>query len=532
MAYLDSRSRPPRKVSSMMNAQPTTSPPSDSTSPAIASTVPPVASTSSWISTRAPWPIISGCSSSAFWPYSSAYVALTVSGGSLPGRRAATNPQPISCAIAAPRMKPRASAPRTRWGSFVFAHAPSSSIVCRSASGSARSGMMSRKTTPFCGKSGTSRTLVLRSTAMSGRDELPQLEPEEELRQLLRELGEVLEVLHPRLPPLRVAGAQRRRDDGFQQARLASRRGAEGAQVARRDAELREPRAGDRDIDVTLAVEPLALVRVGLQEPVVLELAGKLAADPGAPAEFPEIEVLLPAEPERPRPLAVLPAGGRGELLPDHPQRQELVALEPQDRLQPVDVLLAEEPVAALRAPQGEEALVLEVADLRDRDVGKLPLEARADGADREQAGRGRGFGHAHIRRNMSRYLPIWSSSPSFSSADSIRWRLRKVPFRLPKSSMTNLPSRCVSTACLRETVTSSRKISQSGERPIVVRSPSGWKVSPALPPPERTTSAGPLTPRSSRTSAGSSPSPSSGRYAIVVSAPLSWTRSAPHLAQ
>src|ERR671937_859241 len=109
-------------------------------------------------------------------------------------------------------MNPRASAPRTRSGAFVFPHAPSASIVCRSASASARSGMMSRKTTPFCGKSGTSRTLVLRSTAMSGRDELPQLAPEEELRELLRQLGELLEVLHPGLPTFGVARAQRRRD--------------------------------------------------------------------------------------------------------------------------------------------------------------------------------------------------------------------------------------------------------------------------------------------------------------------------------
>src|SRR5919199_3098557 len=483
--------------------------------------------------TRVPSVIRSGCSSSAFWPYSSAYVALTVSGGSLPGRRAGTKPQPISSAMAAPRMKPRASAPRTRSGSFVFAHAPSSSIVCRSASASARSGMMSRKTTPFCGKSGTSRTFALRSTAMSGRDEPPQLAPEEELRQLLRELGELLEVLHARLPPLGVARAKRRRDDRLEQARLAGRRGAEGAQVARRDAELREPRAGDRNVDVALAVEPLALVRARLEEPEVLELARELAADPGAPAELPEVEVLLAAEPERPRPLAVLPASGRRELLADHPQRQELVALEAQDRLQPLDVLLAEEPVAALRAPQREEALVLEVADLRDRDVRELVLEPRADGADREQApGGGGGFGDAHLTRNVSRYLPIWSSSPSFSSADSIRCRLRKVPFRLPKSSMTNLASLRVSTACLRETVTSSRKISQSGERPIVVRSPSGWNVSPALPPPERTTSAGPLTPRSSSETDARSSSPSSGVNVIVVSAPPSRTRSAPHLAQ
>src|ERR671937_205151 len=155
-------------------------------------------------------------------------------------------------------MNPRASAPRTRSGSFVLPHAPSASIVCARASRSARSGMMSRKTTPFCGKSGTSRTLVLRSTAISGRDELPQLAPEEKLRELLRELG--------------------------------------------------------------------------------------------------ELEVVLAAgEPERTRPPTVLARGGRRELLPDHAQRQELVAREAQDRLQPFDVLLAEEPVAGLRAPQREE---------------------------------------------------------------------------------------------------------------------------------------------------------------------------------
>src|SRR5436853_2578459 len=207
-------------------------------------------------------------------------------------------------------MKPRASAPRTRSGSFVFPHAPRAAIVSRRASGSARRGMMSRKTTPFCGKSGTSRTLALRSTAMSGRHQVPQLAPEEELRQLLRELGELLEVLHPRLPPLRVARAQGGRDDRLEQAGLAARGGAEGAQVARRDAELREPRARDRDVDVALAVELLALVGARLEEPVVLELARELAADPGAPAELAEVEVLLAPEAERPRPLAVLAARG------------------------------------------------------------------------------------------------------------------------------------------------------------------------------------------------------------------------------
>ena len=48
----------------MMKHAPTTSPPSCSTRPLIASTVPPVASTSSWITTREPFGIRSGCSSS------------------------------------------------------------------------------------------------------------------------------------------------------------------------------------------------------------------------------------------------------------------------------------------------------------------------------------------------------------------------------------------------------------------------------------------------------------------------------------
>ena len=90
----------------------------------------------------------------------------------------------------------------------------------------------------------------------------------------------------------------------------------------------------------------------------------------------------------------------------------------------------------------------------------------------------------------------------------------------------------CTNTACFLETVTSSRKMSQSGERPMVVRSPCGTKCSPARPPPERTTSAGPSAPSSSSVGTASS-SPSSGVKLMVVSEPgSSLTRSAPHLEQ
>ena len=95
--------------------------------------------------------------------------------------------------------------------------------------------------------------------------------------------------------------------------------------------------------------------------------------DAGALAELVEVDP-RPRRRER-RPAGALAAPGRAgrrELLPDHAQRQELVALEPEDRLEALDVVLGEEPVAALRPARREQALVLEVADLRDRDVREL----------------------------------------------------------------------------------------------------------------------------------------------------------------
>ena len=72
------------------------------------------------------------------------------------------------------------------------------------------------------------------------------------------------------------------------------------------------------------------------------------------------------------------------ELVADHAQRQELVALQAQDRAQALDVLLREEAVAAARALRVQQPLLLEVADLRDRDVGVVDAQRCADRADRE----------------------------------------------------------------------------------------------------------------------------------------------------
>src|SRR6478735_5524867 len=285
--------------------------------------------------------------------------------------------------------------------------------------------------------------------------------------------------------------------------------------MARRDAEARELRARNRNLDVTGRIALVAALAARLQQPVLLQLARQLGRDRRPLAELAEVQLIVgvrQADCAASAPFLAR-AGWRGELLSDHAQRQEFVALQAQNRLQPLDVVLAEEPVAALRPPRGEQALVLQVANLRDRDVGELGLQTAADRPDREQPrALGCRFGGAHFSRKPSLYLPIWSSSPFSSRPDSMRLRLRKVPFRLPWSSMKNAPSFWTSTACLRETVTSSRKTSQSGERPMVMRSPDGTKCSPERPPPERMTSAGPSAPRSSSVSAPPPRPPWAGR--------------------
>ena len=106
---------------------------------------------------------------------------------------------------------------------------------------------------------------------------------------------------------------------------------------------------------------------------------------PGALAQLVERDRLLRcAERRRPPPLALLRARSV-ELVADHAQRQELVALQAQDRLQALEVVLAEQPVAALRAARRQQPLVLEVADLRDRDVRELVAQPAHDLADPEE---------------------------------------------------------------------------------------------------------------------------------------------------
>src|SRR5882672_5033546 len=303
------RLRPSRNVSSMMKHVPTTSAPSCSTSFLIPSTVPPVASTSSWITTRDPFGIRSGCSSSEFCPYSSAYVTLIVSGGSFPGRRAGTKPTPACIATAAPRMNPRASAPITRSQSFSCTQVASCSTVSRSASASASSGVKSLNPTPGVGKSGTSRIFVRRSvTARSlSQRRVSQVAPEEQRRQLARELGELLHVAERLLAALCVATAQRRREQLLDQRGLPAGRRAKRAQVARVDAVAHQLRACCSDVCVGLEVPLVARAPLRGEQAEVLELLRDARIDAGALAQLVGSDrLLLHAERGRTAALALL----------------------------------------------------------------------------------------------------------------------------------------------------------------------------------------------------------------------------------
>src|SRR5256714_4321110 len=256
---------------------------------------------------------------------------------------------------------------------------------------------MSLNPMPGSGKSGTSRTRVFRSIAVtrSLTGEFTAVAREEKLRKLVRRLGQRLEVFDPGTAALGVPRAERGRDERLEQPRLTVGGRAEGAQVTRSDSEAGERLARLRDVGVGLRVDALPALDPGLEQAVLLELPRARRGDARALAEAFEIDAVLVLAERRGAALAPLLPRPGGELLADHPQREELVALEPEDRLEPLDVVLAEQPVAPLRALRRQQPLILEIADLRDRDVRELGLQAPADGADRQQAVAG-GSGRSH----------------------------------------------------------------------------------------------------------------------------------------
>src|SRR4029079_12699270 len=125
------------------------------------------------------------------------------------------------------------------------------------------------------------------------------------------------------------------------EAGFAPGRVPESPQVSGVDPVLRQPPAGRGDLGVALAVEVLATFDPRREQPVLLEGAREGRIDTGPVAELSEVELSLPLpQSGRPAALALRCSGTGCELLSDHPQGQKLVPLQPEDRLQALDVLL------------------------------------------------------------------------------------------------------------------------------------------------------------------------------------------------
>ena len=257
-----------------------------------------------------------------------------------------------------------------------------------------------------------------------------QVANEEQVRELLRDARQPLEIIERVLPALGIARAQARSDELLDERRLPTGSGEECPEVSRVDAEARQPRTGGSDVRLVLAVEALAAFDARDDQAELFELAYELRRDRGALAELGLVDLVFVAEnADGAASRAVSRSAGAVELLANDTQRQELVALEPQDRGEALDVVGREEPIAATRAARRDEALVLEVADLRDGDVGELLAKLLAHRADRAwtrlrspplpACGDG-----AHRWRKVSRYLPICTSSSFSRTTDSMRRRL------------------------------------------------------------------------------------------------------------
>ena len=305
-----------------------------------------------------------------------------------PGRRAGTKPQPdLARRSRAPSQKPRASAPSTRSGSPL--RRPRGELVDRLPQ-RGRVEQERRDVLEADARLGEVRDLAdarlqidRRHASLTG--ESTDVPREEELGQLVRGLAPA-----PGGPRARRAAAP-----GCASAAPARRAPRAGPSRGRRRCGTRAGGAARSRSARASRTRPRCRRRSRSRAAGRPRRAARAGRTPRAPARGP---ARCPRARRAPRGRAPPPARraprrrrrrsfarARRELLADHAQRQELVALEAQDRLEPLDVVLAEQAVAALRALRRQQPLILEVADLRDRDVRELGLQAPADGADRQQ---------------------------------------------------------------------------------------------------------------------------------------------------
>ena len=120
-----------------------------------------------------------------------------------------------------------------------------------------------------------------------------------------RELGERAKIVERRLAPLRVARAQRRRDELLEQRGLPVGGRAEGAQVARPDPERRELGADRGDLGVAGRVALLRAVPASLERPYSSSSRISCGVAPERSRSSVALQLLLGARQTRPLAVAV-----------------------------------------------------------------------------------------------------------------------------------------------------------------------------------------------------------------------------------
>ena len=330
--------------------------------------------------------------------------------------------------------------------------------------------MMSLKTIPGFGKSGTSRILRAgRSERLSHADAtLRSARQKRSCERLLGELGERLQILERPLRGARgcasAAPARRAARAGASRSAACGTCAGGAASSPKRASSRRRRRRRRRSRGSASPTGAAASSR-----PNSSSSRASSRRDPRALAELLEVELrLLLAER---RPAGAAGARSRaGDASSWRITRSGRNSSRCRRRIvsQPLDVVLAEEPVAAARPPRRQQALVLEVADLRDRDVRELVAAGARQTAPIVSSGSRRGC--AVTRSSAQEGQPVLADLHLVAVLEprgSIRVRFTKVPLRLPWSSIEKRPSSLDEHGVARETVTSSRKMSQSGERPI-----------------------------------------------------------------
>ncbi len=246
-------------------------------------------------------------------------------------------------------------------------------------------------------------------------------------------------------------------------------------------------------------------VRIGLgerrlEQPVLHQLACLLRADSGALAELAHDD--LPVRRGKPgAALAAIGPEGEASSWRMNAQRQELVPLQSQDRLQALHVLLAEQPKPprvrfGASSPWSSRYLIFEI------EMSGNSLWSRRQ--TEPIVYRRVGWAVVVIGEEGEPVLADLHlvSVLQLGALDTVA--VENVPLRLPRSTIVTAPLPFPVTvpfptiAWRRGTVTSSRKMSQSGVRPIVVWVRSSGNCSPRRPPPDRTTNVGPSMPSSS----------------------------------